>query len=300
MSRFNIAHIVPNRSGPSLMHGLYGYCEVIDTLQWGLADIGHDATVHENKFVAERTNIVLGAQMLSNSELQRLPLETIIYNFEQIGRLRPEDLKPEIRTVVERFRIWEYSEANLETWAALGAEKSVVHVPVGWAPILRRIEKPAVQDIDVLIYGLSSQLRLQTFDDLCHHGLRCVFLCGMYGAERDELIKRSKLVLNLNMYRSRIFEIVRVSYLLANSKAVVADFQADTIVEPNMEGAVIFSAPDQMVATCMRLLADDSAREDLEDTGRRIFEERHISPILIGALKQTEALSDQSSSGIGR
>lgn len=291
MSRFNIAHIVPDRRGPSMMHGLYGYREVIDTLQWGLTDLGHEATVHENKFIAERTNIVLGAQMLSSSELQRLPPETIIYNFEQIGRLSPEDLKPEIRTVVERFRIWEYSKANLETWAALGAQKSVVHVPVGWAPILRRIEKPAVQDIDVLIYGLPSQLRLQTFDDLCHHGLKCVFLCGMYGAERDELIKRSKLVLNLNMYQSRIFEIVRVSYLLANSKAVVADFQADTVVEPGMEGAVIFSAPEQMVATCTRLLENDRARTELEETGRRVFEQRHISPILIEALDRTMLLT---------
>ncbi len=289
MTRFNIAHIVPDRRGRSLMHGLYGYREVIDTLQWGLNDIGCDTTVHENSFIAERTNIVLGAQMLSNSELQRLPPETIIYNFEQIGRLRPDDLKPEIKTVVQRFRIWEYSEANLDTWAALGATNSVVHVPVGWAPILRRIEKPLVQDIDVLIYGLPSQLRLEIFNDLCHHGLKCVFLCGMYGTERDELIKKSKLVLNINMYQSRIFEIVRVSYLLANSKAVVADLQSDTIVEPSMEGAVIFTTPDQLVATCTRLLEDDSAREELEETGRRIFEHRHISPILTAALKLTEA-----------
>lgn len=295
MTRFNIAHIVPDRRGPSLMHGLHGYREIIDTLQWGLNDIGHDTAVHENSFIAERTNIVLGAQMLSNSELQRLPPETIIYNFEQIGRTRPEDLKPEIKTVVQRFRIWEYSEANLDTWATLGARNSVVHVPVGWAPILRRIEKPLTQDIDVLIYGLPSQLRLEVFNDLCHHGLKCVFLCGMYGADRDELIKKSKLVLNINMYRSRIFEIVRVSYLLANSKAVVADLQADTIVEASIEGAVIFSVPDQLVPTCKRLLEDDSARQELEETGRKIFEQRHISPILVAALKHTEGLTSGAS-----
>lgn len=290
MTRFNIAHIVPDRRGPSLLHGLYGYREVIDTVQWGLNDIGCATTVSENGFVADRTNIVLGAQMLSNAELERLPSETIIYNFEQIGRLKPEDLKPEIRTVVQRFRIWEYSEANMETWAALGAVNAVVHVAVGWAPILRRIEKPASQDIDVLIYGLPSQLRLETFNDLCHHGLRCVFLCGMYGAARDELIGRSKLVLNLNMYRSRIFEIVRVSYLLANSKAVVADLQPDSLVEPDMKRAVMFTAPDQMVATCMRLLEDEKARQALEETGRTIIEKRHISPILSAALAKTEGL----------
>jgi hypothetical protein len=292
MKRFNIAYIVPDRNGPpSLMHGLYGYREVIDALQWGLTDIGCDTTVRENGFIAERTNIVLGAQMLTDSELQRLPRETIIYNFEQIGRLQPDSLKPEIRTVVDRFRIWDYSAANLETWKTLGAASSAVHVAVGWAPILRRIDKPSTQDIDVLIYALPAQLRLDVFNELCHRGLRCVFVCGMYGAERDALIRRSKLVLNINSYQSRIFEIVRVSYLLANAKAVIADFQADTVLEPGIEGAVVFSAPEQIVATCMRLAADDDARGQQEETGCTIFERRHISPILREALERTESLT---------
>jgi hypothetical protein len=283
--RFNIGHIVPVQGARSIMHGLYGYREVIDTLQWGLADIGHDVTVSENSLAADRINILLGAQMLSAEQLRQLPQQTIIYNFEQIGRLTAEELKPEIRTVAERFRIWEYSEGNVSAWTALGAANPVVHVAVGWAPILRRIDKPSIQDIDVLFYGLPGQLRLEVFHDLCHHGIRCAFLCGMYGSARDELIGRSKLVLNINSYRSRIFEIVRVSYLLANSKAVVADLQADTFVEPALGAGIAFSAPDQMLATCDRLLDDDAARQALEESGRRAFEQRHISPILAKAIE---------------
>ena len=285
--RFNITHIVPDPSTRSMMHGLYGYREVIETLQWGLTHIGHDVKVSENAFAADRINIILGAQMLSDAKLRQLPQETIIYNFEQIGRLKPEEMKPEIKTVAERFRIWEYSEANFDTWKALGAANPIVHVAVGWAPILRRIEKPSTQDIDILLYGLPGQLRLEIFHDLCHHGLKCVFLCGMYGSARDQLIGRSKLVLNINSYQSRIFEIVRVSYLLANSKAVVADLQADTFVEPGLSGAIAFSAPDQMLATCTRLLETDAARQRLEEHGRRIIEQRHIVPILTKAIEES-------------
>jgi hypothetical protein len=287
--RFNIAHIVPATSTFSMVHGLYGYREVIETLHWGLTDLGYDVTISENQIDGARVNIVLGAQMLADTELRRLPDATIVYNFEQIGGASPADLRPEIRTVVERFRIWEYSQGNMATWEKLGSARGIVHVPVGWAPVLKRIRKPPRQDIDALIYGTPGRLRLEVFHNLCHYGMKCLFVCGMYGEARDELIARSKLVLNLNVNdRSRIFEIVRVSYLLSNSKAVVADLRVGTFVEPDIEAAVAFCEPGQIRATCMALLESDDARLDLENRGREIMQRRHISPILSTALEQSE------------
>jgi len=284
VAKFNIAHIVPDLGARAVTHGLHGYREVVETLRWGLADLGHDATITENSFAGDRVNIVIGAQVLADADLRRLPVETIIYNFEQIAKFSTDQLKPEIRTVGERFQIWEYSQANIATWNAVGTRHTVRHVPVGWAPILARINSDAPQDIDVLFYGLPGQLRLEIFYDLCRLGIKCVFVCGLYGAARDDLIARSKLVLNINLYQSRIFEIVRVSYLLANAKAVVADIQADTFVEPGIEGAVVFCEPSQVVAECKALLENDETRHELETRGRAIFEKRHISPILSRAL----------------
>lgn len=286
-SKFNIAHIVPVAGTRSIMHGLYGYREVIESIRWGFADIGCDVTLSENGFAGGRINIVLGAQMLGDAELHRLPPETIIYNFEQIGGVRLDALKPEIRTVADRFRIWDYSQANLTTWREIGTSSEVVSVPVGWAPVLNRIPRTEPQDIDVLFYGLPAPLRLEVFNELCRRGLKCVFVSGLYGKPRDELIARSKLVLNINQYQSRIFEIVRVSYLLANAKAVVADRQDGTYVEPLLENAVAFCTPSQMLAECERLLDDEPARRGLEARGRAAIEQRPISPILAAALERS-------------
>ena len=96
----------------------------------------------------------------------------------------------------------------------------------------------------MLMYGLSGERRLQTFHGLSQLGLSAVFVSGLYGAARDELISRAKVVLNINLYaRMRILEIVRVSYLLANKKAVVADRDANTSVEDDvMRDAVRFAS----------------------------------------------------------
>lgn len=285
---FHIAHIAPPAGDRSLMHGLNGYLEVVETLTWGLAELGYEVSAGPNSFRGDRVNILIGAQMLSEADLARLPPETIVYNFEQIGGMTVDRLKPNIRIVADRFRIWDYSNANLATWRAIGTAREAINVPIGWAPVLERIP-PATQDIDVLIYGSPGPLRLSLFSDLCQRGLQCMFVCGLYGASRDGLVARSKIVLNISKHVSRIFEIVRVSYLLANGKAVVADRQPDTFVEDGIEAAVAFCAPEAVVGHCVRLLDSEPERRELESRGRAIMQGRVVTKYLSAALAREES-----------
>ena len=280
-SKFNIVHVVPD---PRL-HGLEGYREVIETLQWGLASLGHDATVSDNAFAAGRTNIVLGFQMQGEAELDAAPPDTIVYNFEQLAGLQVHALKPAYRAAARRLRIWDYSEHNLATWEQLRPALRAIHVPVGWAPTLARIPRDVAKDIDVLFYGVPGHRRLALYSQVCQTGARAVFACGLYGAARDGLIARSKLVLNIDLNDARrIFEVVRVSYLLANAKAVVAVVQPHTLVEPDLCDAVAFVPADRLAAKCAELLADESGRRQLEQRGERAIRARDIGAILSRAL----------------
>ena len=280
-AHFHIVHIVPD---PRL-HGLYGYREIIETLQWGLQSLGYRTSVAENEFAGDCTNIVIGFQMLTEARLDTVPSDTIAYNFEQMAGHPVDTLKPAFRAAARRLRLWDYSQHNLATWAELRPREPVVHVPVGWAPILARIPEAPEQDIDVLFYGLPGDLRLAIFSQLGRAGARCIFASGFYGATRDALIARAKLVLNINRYASsRIFEIVRVSYLLANAKAVVADLHADTFVEPDLHDAVAFAPPDRVAQRCLALLADEAARRKLETRGEEVMRKRDIRVILSHAL----------------
>lgn len=283
MAAFNLVHILDTGA----MHGLQGYRELIETIQWGLVQLGINVSLTENVLHADCINIIFGAQVLSLRQIENLPPGSIVYNLEQMAGL---DLSanPVARVIAERFQIWDYSESNLASWQRLNPALPVIRVPIGWSPILQRIAKPSVQDIDVLIYGKPGSLRLQIFNDLCQRGLKCMFVCGLYGQARDELVARSKLVLNINLYEhSRIFEIVRVSYLLANAKAVVADTQNGSYLEEGMDDAVAFAVPDKIVDTCIQLLDNDVLREELEMRGKAVIEKRNIVTILQTALMQS-------------
>lgn len=104
-------------------------------------------------------------------------------------------------------------------------------------------------------------------------------LHGLYGL--GEVIETVCWGLNVNVYeRSHVFEIVRVSYLLANGKAVVSDIFPDSVIDPDMRDAVAFTAPDSIAETCMELIRDDAARAALGARGQAAIERRDIRRIL--------------------
>jgi hypothetical protein len=283
MSRYHLAHIIPDPR----IHGFKGFQEVIDTVAWGLERLGHRITRAANSFARDATNIIFGAQMLPVAAQKELPADTIVYNFDPLRNLslRDHDVRPEVMHYAANFRIWDYSGANLDAWKALSPRYEVRVVPIGFAPLLRRIVKPSVQDIEVLIYGTTGQERLQVFHEMSHRGISAVYVCGLYGTARDELIARSKIVLNVNYCSyAKIFEVVRVSYLMANQKAVVADEAADTFVDADIRPGIKFAPLAGVVDACRHLIDNDRERIQLEEAGYAAIQQRDIVKILSAAL----------------
>jgi hypothetical protein len=285
MTHYHLMHCVPP---DPRVHGLNGYKEVIETVAWGLEQLGHQVSYALNQPAREATNVVFGAQVMPIATLKRLPEGTIIYNFEQMRDINAAtQIRAEVRYYAQalHFQIWDYTPANVPSWRTLGRAEVTI-VPVGYAPILTRIPRAPRQDIDVLIYGMSGERRLQTFHALSQRGLATVFVSGLYGAARDELISRAKVVLNINLYpHTRIFEIVRVSYLLANRKAVVADLDASTSIDDDIKPAVkLASTLPELLNLCDSLANNDRERTKLEEVGFSCISRRDIRDILKSAM----------------
>lgn len=282
--RYHLVHIQVPRG-----HGLLGYKDVIDSVQWGLTQQGHTVTYGVNQVNADARNIIFGAQVVSVENQASFPPDSIVYNFEQIRGRSTAQVRRELRAAAERFQIWDYSEGNLDTWRQFALKAPPVHVPVGYAPNLTRIPKAAVQDIDVLFYGMPNELRLGAFHAVTQLGLTAVFVCGLYGAARDDLISRAKTVLNMMLYRGvRVFEIVRVSYLWANRKAVIANIDPDTEIEPGVLDALIPTTPETLKQLTNDIVVDPARRLEIEERGFAFFSQRRIEPILEAALDATK------------
>jgi SAM-dependent methyltransferase len=177
-------------------------------------------------------------------------------------------------------------------WRRFCPSAAIVHVPLGFVPELSRIAPQENEDIDVLFYGVINERRAKILRELQEWGLNVVAVTGKYGAERDALIARAKLVLNVHFYESKILEVSRLSYLLSNRKAVVSEFGADTESDIDVSSAVAAVPYEKLVDTCFQLAFDVEARRKLAAKGHEIFSRHNEAEILSTALAAVPAGSD--------
>lgn len=281
MKKFHLMQVVP-----PYRHTLLGCNELIETFKWGLEQLGYEVSHAINSYELGCRNIIFGAQVLPIDFISGFPDDTIIYNTEQMVRgLTGDYIRDEMHFYAKNFEVWEYKQENLEAWACIENTRNIKVVPVGYASVLTRIIKPAHQDIDVLIYGITGESRLKAFKLLSNAGLSVVFACGLYGESRDSLIARAKIIVNVNVYEMcQQFEIVRVSYLLANKKAVVSILDEKTVVEEDMKSCVKFSTFEKLAADCCELIDNEAKRIELENLGFETMARRDVREILKTAL----------------
>ncbi len=132
--------------------------------------------------------------------------------------------------------------------------------------------------------------RALVLEQLKSRNVRVENAFGVYGEDRDALIARARLVLNVHFYESKIFEIVRVSYLLANGACVVSENGSD-LFEKQFSSAVAFAPYDQLADTCLRLLTDANARKQLAAQGRAFMQACPEDTYLETALEAEKRMS---------
>ena len=280
MSTFQIVLIRP----AAYLH-TEAFREIAETLQFGLRSIGHKAEVVENVFDSGATNLILGAHLLSPGQARQVPRGSILYNLEQIGGAQ---LLPAYYELARRHQIWDYDLSNIDKWKATNCSYAPIHVPIGYVPELTRIARKS-HDIDVLFYGSLNERRNHVLNSLKDRGVKVHNVFGVYGRDRDELIARSKLILNIHFYDAKVFEIVRVSYLLANSKAVVTECGSHNLEDEGLTNAVLAGPYESLVDGCLSLLQHEEERLKLETRGFHWFSQRKESDILSNALQPSSS-----------
>jgi hypothetical protein len=238
-----------------------GFRELAETVHYGLMALGHDSIMTDQVSSPGRRSIVFGSHLLSCSS--GLDGNAILYNLEQAGSPSMPSL-----ALLERHTVWDFSRRNVTFFREKGID--VRRVPVGYVPQMTRIVKQ-VPDIDVLFYGTLSDRRKRVLDRLQTEGWRVHACSAVYGASRDALIARAKIVLNMHYHDAMpIFESVRVAYPLANEVCVVSEDGEESEV---FDGAAKVCPYDQISQACVDYLQND---HELRTQARQGFERMRL------------------------
>lgn len=152
-------------------------------------------------------NIVLNAHEFP------APEGSIIYNLENYAQLTP--------AVLDQWadhEVWDFSASNC---AQYGAK----HVPIGYHPSMERFKRDPHPDIDVVFTGSMNKRRAKVLDELRMRGFRVVSIEGgmLYGKQRDAILARARVALNMLFYEGGMFPSLRVSHLVANKVPVISE-----------------------------------------------------------------------------
>lgn len=95
--------------------------------------------------------------------------------------------------------------------------------------------------IDVLFYGSGTEHRLDYIRTITKSNLSFVYVSMLDGPALDELISKSKVIVNIHQNKNQQQEQTRITYLLSNGKCVISEkspvnYYGDTILE--LEGMI--------------------------------------------------------------
>ncbi|MEO5376816.1 MAG: tetratricopeptide repeat protein [Magnetococcus sp. DMHC-6] len=282
-------------SHPDYSHSA-AFKEIIDTLFYGFQTLGCHVERRINSIDNTSKNIIFCAHMLNKELMESLPEGNIIYNLEPLESTLFGEIMTNYRMMLTKQYVWDYSLHNLDILGTFIDKNKLFHVPIGYVPELTRITPAPFQDIDLLFYGSLNDRRLIILNGLREAGLAVYHAFNIYGTERDTLIARAKVVLNLHL-ETEIFEIIRVSYLLANRKAVVSECNPGTKIDKNIQRAIMAVPRDQIVQACCLLTKDDLLRQKLEQQGFDIFSRYKEEKILSKTIKESYLRTTLSKQG---
>jgi hypothetical protein len=293
LSNFNICIV----RFPGPIPAFEAYREVAETVKYGLQALGYNAIISDDKLMDNCVNIVFGWQFWQQSDPARYSMlsePTIFYNLEKIPDL-PGIVQSIFSATEARVPIWDYNIENCDLIRQRYWVSNVYYVPIGYMPEMSRISPTAEQDIDVLFYGGVTERRGKILEDLRDAGLKIEVLKNLFGLERDQYIARAKVVLNIHSEQNihwgslkDTFEIVRVSYLLANSKAVVSEYsEKSTSIEDDLLDALVLVDYKDLVPACVDLVKNAKKRRFYERKGFSVISARDETIYLKEALSKT-------------
>lgn len=267
-------------SPPGYIHS-EAFREVAESLHHGLLSLGHESVITTSGNLPGRQHIVLGSNLLAGHAIPVAP-DAILYNLEQV-QIGSAWFKPSLLSLFRQYTLWDYSERNALALRTLGIEVAHV-VPIGYVPELTRIAPAAEQDIDVLFIGSVNPRRQQVIDQMGALGLRVGAAFGVYGRDRDALIARARLQLNVHFYDAKVLEMVRISYLLANGCAVLSEHSSNRAEDAALAEGVAFADYDGLPQLAKTLIDSPAERARIALHGLEIMRARPVADYLRAAL----------------
>jgi glycosyltransferase involved in cell wall biosynthesis len=260
--------------------------EVAESLHYALQALSYDSIITHDLTLKDRRYIILGSHLIPTyyGDIS-LAEDTILYNLEQVFE-NSTWFSNTLLKLFHQYVIWDYHLQNIRRLMSLEL-RQIYQMPIGYMPQLSRIEA-VEKKWDILFYGVMNEYRKPLLEKLQASGLKVKILFKVFGKERDAYIAQSKIILNLHHRADALFELVRVSYLLANQCFIISetyDPQQLSEQEKEFDTGLVFSAYNTILETCQNYLEKPKERKQIAKMGFKIIQQHAVTQYIAPLLK---------------
>lgn len=215
---------------------------------------------------------------------QILPNNYIVYQLEQTSSQTESNWFNQnyLEYLNKALRVWDYSLNNYQYLKKIGI-KNIDYVPIQYLQTLKPLIN-VTKDIDVLFLGSLNTRRQTILDQLINLGLKVVIKNNIWEDERDQLVARSKLVINIHYYEKSILESVRLSYLLSHGCAVISEVSEDRILDKWHSKFIKLVNYDKLTDTCVEYIQNEHLCQQLIDSTKDYCKHTYASVLPIKKL----------------
>ena len=185
------------------------------SLQYVLQELGYVASIIYTITEEDCLNSKDYLYIILHSSYSFLPRNYIFYQIEQ-GQQWFD--KKRINMINNSTAIWDYSIKNRDLYLDIPFNKFYYNP----FPLIYSNHTDVDVKYDILFYGSWEQRRCDILNNLSKKYNICIKYL-VFGNERDELIKQSKMVINLHYYKTSILEIARINEVLKFGKLVITE-----------------------------------------------------------------------------
>lgn len=163
--------------------------------------------------------------------------------------------------------VWDYSIVNVKWLRQMWRVPNVSYVPLGYASSLEEENRTTSEkDIDILFFGSESDRRtkyIKALEDAL--GEKCNIVWeknAVWDSERNALIARSRIVLNIHFAANGLLEIPRLLNVISNKGFVLSEKGRHRPTNEKWTNKVVFvpSSVQSFVQTCSHYLFNDKGK----------------------------------------
>jgi glycosyltransferase involved in cell wall biosynthesis/UDP-N-acetylglucosamine:LPS N-acetylglucosamine transferase len=209
----NFTLVAPSPTSPSVSRA-----EIGNILAHGFVDAGVPVREQTNAVQSSSANLLIGYEAIGSVDAMS-GMRTIALQFDPLSHLT-EDRRRELTQLLGRAsEVWTFSSRDARWFTEKGIKARVL--PLGFAgPIPPRTS--AVHDIDVLFEGIPNQRQSVAIAEL-EKFCEVARFQGAFGATRDDLYRRAKIVLLLKPEDMSSIDHARVIHLMRAGALIVAE-----------------------------------------------------------------------------